>query len=155
MNHLLERPPVQSPATPLAFCRDYIAESSTLSDRLLSWNMRSSPANFHRDYIPQHPSNSLPQTWSTNDTTADNIENRHELFILGDDEKKVVEEVDTRPPSLQPSVRPSLLIEALRSPELFGLHFQQRRSHARQHDTFSPIAESTYPVLRLQSMVKF
>ncbi|KAL9105883.1 MAG: hypothetical protein Q9227_008994 [Pyrenula ochraceoflavens] len=46
---------------------------------------------------PEHPKQN--PTWSINDVTANDVDDRHELFLLGDDEKKVVEEVDTRVPN--------------------------------------------------------
>ena len=94
-----------------------------------------------------------------------NVPHRFELFILGDGEKKVTEEIDTRKSGVMicsawscrlgstyvyPNARtkPSNL---LRDPIIFDLHLQQRRPHPRQCDSCSPPAIPPRPVFRLQS----
>lgn len=83
--------------------------------------------------------------------TDGNIPPRFELFLLGEGEKKVTEEPDTRKIFPLPYILTSSFLNpiarlikltlrsfSLRHPILVALHFQQRRPHIGKSDPFSP-----------------
>ena len=92
-------------------------------------------------------------------TAEDNVQSRFELFLLGDGEKKVTEEPDTRKFLCHSDIMTTfnavidqgfdVQLVALdniqhtdaqalpRHPFILHLHIQQGRSHSRQHDTLT------------------
>jgi hypothetical protein len=70
----------------------------------------------------------------------DNVPDRFELFLLGDDEKKVTEETDTRK-FIFPLLCYSKLTKMKRHPERLRLPVQQRRPYSSEHAARTPPAE--------------
>ena len=83
----------------------------------------------------------------------ENVPNRFELFLLGDGEKKVSEETDTRkyPAHRQYDGNMLIWLPLIRYSFHLRLHLQQRRPHPRQHAALPSAAIPSRPLLGLQS----